>query len=187
MNLLKSYGYMDPMLILIQIPHLLHLEGNFFESRGCLLLVCRDDIGSYEFTIYEMMIGSSVWTVRYHVDIDDFMIPLLEVLFSSELKSSYHCKIPDGIVAFIAFVELDPCLPTKLFFAWVDLDPGLLLEAFFCSQVELELQVSLELDFKVSSEARETDKLAALTKGLVETQASIHEKEDHVAKMDLND
>nr|GEU99293.1 hypothetical protein [Tanacetum cinerariifolium] len=57
MNFLESYGYMDPMLILIQIPHLLHLEGKLFESRECLLLVCRDDIGSSEFTIYEMMIG----------------------------------------------------------------------------------------------------------------------------------
>ncbi|GJZ14089.1 reverse transcriptase domain-containing protein [Tanacetum coccineum] len=54
---------MDPMLILIQIPHLLHLEGKLFESRGCLLLVCRDDIGSSKFTIYEMMKGYYVWTV----------------------------------------------------------------------------------------------------------------------------
>ncbi|GJU56872.1 hypothetical protein Tco_1234638 [Tanacetum coccineum] len=59
MNFLESYGYMDPMLILIQIPHLLHMEGKLFESRGCLLLVCRDDIGSSEFTIYEMMIWCS--------------------------------------------------------------------------------------------------------------------------------
>ncbi|GJU56864.1 hypothetical protein Tco_1234630 [Tanacetum coccineum] len=35
--------------------------------------------------------------------------------------------------------------------------------------------------------ARETDKLAALTEVLVETQAGIHEKEGHVAKMDSND
>ncbi|GJU57088.1 hypothetical protein Tco_1234854 [Tanacetum coccineum] len=32
MNFLKSYGYMDPMLILMQIPHLLHMEGKLFES-----------------------------------------------------------------------------------------------------------------------------------------------------------
>ncbi|GKC84037.1 hypothetical protein Tco_1139754, partial [Tanacetum coccineum] len=55
MNFLESYSYMDPMLILIQIPHLLHLKWKLFESRGCLLLVCRDDIGSGEFTSYEMM------------------------------------------------------------------------------------------------------------------------------------
>ncbi|GKD46345.1 hypothetical protein Tco_1270990 [Tanacetum coccineum] len=78
MNFLESFGYMDPMLILIQIPHLLHVEGKLFESRGCLLLVYRDDIGSSEFTVYEMMKGCSVWTVRYHVDTDDFMTPLFE-------------------------------------------------------------------------------------------------------------
>ncbi|GJU65615.1 hypothetical protein Tco_1247450 [Tanacetum coccineum] len=44
----------------------------------CLLLVYRDDIGSREFTIYEMMIGCSVWTIRYRVDTDDFMTPLPE-------------------------------------------------------------------------------------------------------------
>nr|GFC04083.1 hypothetical protein [Tanacetum cinerariifolium] len=37
------------------------LEKRLLESCGCLLLVCRDDIGSKEFTIYEMMKGCSVW------------------------------------------------------------------------------------------------------------------------------
>nr|GEX33122.1 hypothetical protein [Tanacetum cinerariifolium] len=37
--------------------------GKIFESCGCLLLVCRDDIGSTTFTIYEMMKGSFVWSV----------------------------------------------------------------------------------------------------------------------------
>ncbi|GKB33268.1 hypothetical protein Tco_0872669 [Tanacetum coccineum] len=78
MNFLESYGYMDLMLILIQIPHLLHMEGKLFESHGCLLLVCRNDIGYSEFTIYEMMKGCSVWSVRYRVDTDDFMTPLPE-------------------------------------------------------------------------------------------------------------
>ncbi|GJV29819.1 hypothetical protein Tco_1386267 [Tanacetum coccineum] len=78
MNFLVSYGYMDQILILIKIPHLLHLEGKLFESRGCLLLVYRDDIGSNEFTIYDMMKACSVWSVRYRVDIDEFMTPLPE-------------------------------------------------------------------------------------------------------------
>ncbi|GJR42321.1 hypothetical protein Tco_1310424 [Tanacetum coccineum] len=78
MNFLASYGYIDPMLILIKIPHLLHLEGKLFESRGCLLLVCRDDIGSSGFTIYDMMKGFYVWSVRYHVDTDEFMNSLPE-------------------------------------------------------------------------------------------------------------
>ncbi|GJW16493.1 hypothetical protein Tco_0020626 [Tanacetum coccineum] len=60
------------------MSHLLHLEGKLFEWRGSLFLVCLDDFGSSEFTIYEMMIGCSVWTVRYHVHTDDFMTPLPE-------------------------------------------------------------------------------------------------------------
>ncbi|GJW61788.1 hypothetical protein Tco_0111123 [Tanacetum coccineum] len=63
-------GCDDPMLKLIDIPGMLHLERRLLESRGCLLLVCRDDIGSREFTIYEMMKGCSVWTVRYLVNTD---------------------------------------------------------------------------------------------------------------------
>ncbi|GKA23489.1 hypothetical protein Tco_0709522 [Tanacetum coccineum] len=68
----------DPILLLMEVPHMLHLEGKFFESCGCLLLVCRDDIGSTEFTIYEKMKGSSVWSVRYLVNIEQLMNPLLE-------------------------------------------------------------------------------------------------------------
>ncbi|GJT34135.1 hypothetical protein Tco_0924554 [Tanacetum coccineum] len=56
--------------------HMLHLEGKLFESRGCLLLVRRDYIGSSEFTIYEK--GCYVWSIKYLVDTDDFMSPLLE-------------------------------------------------------------------------------------------------------------
>ncbi|GJY63786.1 hypothetical protein Tco_0465246, partial [Tanacetum coccineum] len=66
------------MIITIQIPHMFHLEGKLFDSRGCLLFVLRDDFHSSEFTIYEIMKGSSVWSVRYHVDTDDFMTPLPE-------------------------------------------------------------------------------------------------------------
>ncbi|GJZ35653.1 hypothetical protein Tco_0581470 [Tanacetum coccineum] len=75
---LKSYGYMDPMQILIQMSHLLNLEGKLFEWRGSLFLVCLDNFGSREFTIYEMMIGCSVWMVRYRVHTNDFMTPLPE-------------------------------------------------------------------------------------------------------------
>ncbi|GJS25576.1 hypothetical protein Tco_0454208 [Tanacetum coccineum] len=57
---------------------MLHLEGKLFESRGCLVLVRRDYIGSSEFTIYEIMKGCSVWSIKYIVDTDDFMTPLLE-------------------------------------------------------------------------------------------------------------
>ncbi|GKD60985.1 hypothetical protein Tco_1298494 [Tanacetum coccineum] len=42
--------------------------------------LCRDqnDIGSREFTIYEMMKGCSVWTVRYVVNTNEFITPLPE-------------------------------------------------------------------------------------------------------------
>ncbi|GJR15252.1 importin subunit alpha-9 [Tanacetum coccineum] len=79
-NFLESFGGSsdDPILQLMEIPHMLHLEGKFFESYGCLLLVCRDDIGFTEFTIYEMMKGSSVRSVRYLVNTEELMNPLPE-------------------------------------------------------------------------------------------------------------
>ncbi|GJT33428.1 hypothetical protein Tco_0923847 [Tanacetum coccineum] len=43
------------------------------------------------------------------------------------------------------------------------------------------------LDCMKKTQVRETDKLADLTEVLVETQAGIHQKEGHVAKIDLND
>ncbi|GJU80804.1 lysophospholipid acyltransferase 1-like protein [Tanacetum coccineum] len=68
----------DPILLLMEIPHMLHLEGKIFKSCGCMLLVCRNNIGSRDFTIYEMMKGCFVWTVRYIVNTDEFMTPLPE-------------------------------------------------------------------------------------------------------------
>nr|GEZ68285.1 hypothetical protein [Tanacetum cinerariifolium]GEZ71531.1 hypothetical protein [Tanacetum cinerariifolium] len=62
----------------MELPHMLHLEEKIFESCGCLLLVCRDDIGSIEFTIYEMMKRYSVWSVRYLVNIVQLLNPLPE-------------------------------------------------------------------------------------------------------------
>ncbi|GJX14793.1 hypothetical protein Tco_0206551 [Tanacetum coccineum] len=70
-NFFKSYGNILPMIITIQIPHILHLEGKLFDLRGCLLLVRRDNFGSSKFTIYEMMKGSSVWSVR---EDDSFLV-----------------------------------------------------------------------------------------------------------------
>ncbi|GKD03902.1 hypothetical protein Tco_1178876 [Tanacetum coccineum] len=79
-NFLQSFGARegsyDPMFIQIDIPAILHLQRRLFESRGCLLLVSRDDIDSKEFTIYEMVKGCPVWTVRYVVNTDEFMTPL---------------------------------------------------------------------------------------------------------------
>ncbi|GJV76814.1 hypothetical protein Tco_1508398, partial [Tanacetum coccineum] len=71
-NFLASCGSCDDlMLILIDIHGMLHLERRLFESCGCLLLVYRDDIGSREFTIYEMMNRCSLWMVRKE---DSFLV-----------------------------------------------------------------------------------------------------------------
>ncbi|GJV47151.1 hypothetical protein Tco_1437363 [Tanacetum coccineum] len=79
-NFLQSFGgregSYDPMFIQIDIHAILHLQKRLFESRGCLLLVSRDDIESKEFTIYEMMKECLVWTVSYVVNTDEFMTPL---------------------------------------------------------------------------------------------------------------
>ncbi|GKD82055.1 hypothetical protein Tco_1348894 [Tanacetum coccineum] len=66
---------MLPMIISIQIHHMLDLERKLFDSRGCLVLVRRDYIRSSKFTIYKMMKGCSVWLIKYIVDTDDFMTP----------------------------------------------------------------------------------------------------------------
>ncbi|GJR37462.1 hypothetical protein Tco_1213146 [Tanacetum coccineum] len=61
---LESFGrhINDPMLLLMELPDMFHIQGKFFKSCGCLLLVWRDDIRSKGFTIYEMMKGSFVWS-----------------------------------------------------------------------------------------------------------------------------
>ncbi|GJT36343.1 hypothetical protein Tco_0926762 [Tanacetum coccineum] len=69
---------MLPIIISIRIPHKLHLDVKLFESLGCLVLVCRDCIGSSKFTIYQMRKGCSVWSSKYTVNTDDFMNPLPE-------------------------------------------------------------------------------------------------------------
>nr|GEU51076.1 hypothetical protein [Tanacetum cinerariifolium] len=120
-NFFKSYGNIVLMIITIQIPHILHLKGKLFDSRGCLLLVRKDDFGFSEFTIYEKMKGSFVWSVRYHVDTDDFMTLLPErwsirstvwsivlgerkdVFFgSNQLTDDYH----DGLISPIAMYDM---------------------------------------------------------------------------------
>nr|GEV43887.1 hypothetical protein [Tanacetum cinerariifolium] len=79
-NFLQSLdsGSYDPIFEQINIPSILHMQGIFFKSHGYLLLVCRDDIDSREFTKYEKMKGCSLCTVRYVVNTDDFMTPLRE-------------------------------------------------------------------------------------------------------------
>ncbi|GJS92497.1 hypothetical protein Tco_0799465 [Tanacetum coccineum] len=94
-----------------------------------------DDIGSSEFTIYEMMIGCSFWTVRYRVGTDDFMTPLLE---AARPKTQF--KTRGGLfVGTIRVVQVDPVLGVM----------GARCFDFDLSfPVESELRVSSELDFK---------------------------------------
>nr|GEX17167.1 hypothetical protein [Tanacetum cinerariifolium] len=81
-NFLQSFsgkeGSYAPMLEQIDLPGILKMQRRLFESRGCLLLVCKDGIGFREFTIYEMMKGCSIWTFSYVVNTDEFMTPLPE-------------------------------------------------------------------------------------------------------------
>nr|GEX90062.1 hypothetical protein [Tanacetum cinerariifolium] len=88
MTFLKSYGYMDPMKILIQMSHLLHLQEKLFEWRGSLFLVCLDDFGSREFTIYEMMIGEqdSFFVIKLSGKVVQFN------LISKTLHEIYDCE-----------------------------------------------------------------------------------------------
>nr|GEW06030.1 hypothetical protein [Tanacetum cinerariifolium] len=203
MNFLKSYDYMDPMLILIQIPHLLYLKGILFESCGCLLLVCRDDIGFSEFTIYEMMKGYSVWTVRYHVDTDNFMTSLFEgwsirstvwsIILGKREEGSFLVINLSGKVVQYSLIsktlhEIYDCRSNQLDDNHDD--DELLQHRVLIGEMEAlgARGVAIDyLDCLKQTRAGETNKLAALTKVLVETQASIHEKEGHVTKMDLND
>ncbi|GJZ32441.1 F-box protein-like protein [Tanacetum coccineum] len=74
----EPFGNNLPSCIATRLGQRFHDEVKLFESRGCLLVVLRDYYGSREFTIYEMRKGCSVWSVRYLVNTDDFMNPLLE-------------------------------------------------------------------------------------------------------------
>ncbi|GJU05831.1 integrase, catalytic region, zinc finger, CCHC-type containing protein [Tanacetum coccineum] len=101
-NFLQSFvsSSYNPMLEQIDIPGILHIQGRLFESRGCLLLVYRDDIDSREFTIYEMMKGYSMWMVRRR------KIPNLDPpagIFANHLRSLFECD----------FVSLDSILNSK--------------------------------------------------------------------------
>ncbi|GKB79443.1 hypothetical protein Tco_0946338 [Tanacetum coccineum] len=118
-NFLESFGgpINDPILLLMEIPHMLHLKGKFFESCGCLLLVCRDDIGSIEFTIYEMMKGTFVWSIRYLVNIVQLLNPLPEGwsirtgifdIGSNQMDDDDDDDDADDAVVFIPPFEVDP-------------------------------------------------------------------------------
>nr|GFA62730.1 hypothetical protein [Tanacetum cinerariifolium] len=126
-NFLESFGgpINDLILLLMEITHMLHLERNFFESCGCLLLICRDDIGFTEFTIYE----TSVWSICLgEGEEDDFVvINLSEKVIKYNLISKTNTAIfdigsnqmddddddvadDDGTVLFIPPFEVDPNL-----------------------------------------------------------------------------
>ncbi|GJZ56926.1 retrovirus-related pol polyprotein from transposon TNT 1-94, partial [Tanacetum coccineum] len=63
----------------------LFCDPKFFESRGCLLLVCKDDPDSRQLNIFEMRNGYSEWSPKYLINLDDIMTPLPQnwVIYSS--------------------------------------------------------------------------------------------------------
>ncbi|GKE26836.1 hypothetical protein Tco_1442220, partial [Tanacetum coccineum] len=54
----------------------LFCDPKFFESRGCLLLVCKADPDSRQLNIFEMRNGYSEWSPKYLINLDDIMTPL---------------------------------------------------------------------------------------------------------------
>nr|GEU91680.1 hypothetical protein [Tanacetum cinerariifolium] len=66
-----------PILTTIQAPPQgLHRNRYLFVSCDCLLHLCRDYTNSQQFSIYEMRKGYSEWSVKYHVNVDDFILPI---------------------------------------------------------------------------------------------------------------
>nr|GEU67028.1 hypothetical protein [Tanacetum cinerariifolium] len=149
MNFLESYGYMDSVLIHIQIPIMFHLERKLLELRGCLLLVCRDDIDSREFTIYEMVKGCYVWSARYLVDTDDFMTRMM-------VDSVYTWSIILGEMEENSFLVINLSGKCRVLICE--------MEALGARGVAVDCVECLK-----QTQAREPDKLVALTEVLVET------------------
>ncbi|GKA51862.1 receptor-like protein 7, partial [Tanacetum coccineum] len=69
-----------PVLTALRTPLTLdgkvHNQCYLFESRGCLLLVGKDNACSRHFTIYEKGNVYSEWSVKYIVNLDDIIKPL---------------------------------------------------------------------------------------------------------------
>ncbi|GJR17755.1 hypothetical protein Tco_0966282 [Tanacetum coccineum] len=125
-NFLESFGghSNDPMLLLMEIPHTSHLEGKFFESCGCLLLVCRDDTGSNNLPIYKIMKGYSVWSVRYLVNIEQLMHPLPKgwsirirvwsICLGEREKDAFVVINISGKIKFEKIKTATPCRPSAI-------------------------------------------------------------------------
>ncbi|GKB52796.1 hypothetical protein Tco_0903549 [Tanacetum coccineum] len=68
-----------PVLTTLRTPLTLdgkvHYECRLFESRGCLLLVGKDDACSRHLTIYEKGNVNPEWSVKYIVNLDDIIKP----------------------------------------------------------------------------------------------------------------
>nr|GEX26468.1 hypothetical protein [Tanacetum cinerariifolium] len=170
------------------------------------LLLFDDDFGSSEFTIYEMMIGSFVWMVRYRVHTDDFMTPLPEEIAEEEGFLKFLCDRCDDlrrknakcrvlIHEMEALRECEVAVDSLGSLKQTHARETTKLAAFTDAIVESlagihekERHVAVDsLGSLKQTHARETTKLAAFTDAIVESLAGIHEKERHVAKMDLND
>nr|GEW73029.1 hypothetical protein [Tanacetum cinerariifolium] len=108
-NFLESFGghSNDPVLLIMEIPYMLNLEGKFFKSCGCLILVCRDDIGSNDFTIYEIMKWSSMWSIRKVVKYHLISKTTTEI-FDIESNQMDDDDDDDDAVEFLPPFKVDP-------------------------------------------------------------------------------
>ncbi|GKB86314.1 hypothetical protein Tco_0958586 [Tanacetum coccineum] len=79
-NFLESFGgpINDLILLLMELPHTLHLKGNFSNHVGVFFLYAEMILALQILLSTEMMKGSSVWSVRYLVNIVQLLNPLPE-------------------------------------------------------------------------------------------------------------
>ncbi|GJY47955.1 hypothetical protein Tco_0437911, partial [Tanacetum coccineum] len=186
-----------------------------------------DDIGSREFTIYKMMKGCSVWSVRkgrrffFVINLsgkvvqynlisktlheildmrsnklndnhdDDELIPPFEAVLDELIEITGSTKLHKRMrFWFVQEIAEEEGFAKFLRDRYDDLRRHINKRHVLIGEMEaLRVRgVAVDcLECLTETQAKETDKLASLTEVLVEIQAGIHEKEGHVARMDLND
>ncbi|GKE97116.1 hypothetical protein Tco_1581971, partial [Tanacetum coccineum] len=62
-----------PVLTKTELPRT--IDGKLLESGGSLLLLSQDDTDSRKFNVFEMKNGSSEWSVKYIVNLNEFTMP----------------------------------------------------------------------------------------------------------------
>nr|GEZ03084.1 RNA-directed DNA polymerase, eukaryota, reverse transcriptase zinc-binding domain protein [Tanacetum cinerariifolium] len=86
-----------PVLTALQTPLTLdgrvHNQCYLFESRGCLVLVGKDNACSWHFTIYEKGNVYSEWLVKYIVNLDDIIKPFPEMWSMCCISRIIYCIV----------------------------------------------------------------------------------------------